>query len=54
MDESHSNVDESRVRNEKIDSHRFSGLASQWVEWVDTYIEQVKREALGPSFLQEK
>ena len=39
-----------RVRNEKIDCHRFSGLASQCVEWVDPNIEQVKKEALGPFF----
>ena len=43
-----------RVRNEKIDCHRFSGIASQRVEWVDSDIEQVKREAPSPSFLQEK
>ena len=38
----------------KIDCHRFSGIASQRVEWVDPNIEQVKREAPSPSFLQEK
>ena len=43
-----------RVRNEKIDCHRFSGIASQRVEWVDPDIEQVKREAPCPFFLQEK
>ena len=43
-----------RVRNEKIDCHRFSGIASQRVEWVGPDIEQVKREAPSPSFLQEK
>ena len=43
-----------RVRNEKIDCHRFSGIASQRVEWVDPNIEQVKREAPSLSFLQEK
>ena len=44
----------SRVRNEKIDCHRFSGIASQHVEWVDPDIEQVKREAPSPSLMQEK
>ena len=43
-----------RVRNERIDCHRFSGIASQRVEWADPDIEQVKREAPSPSFLQEK
>ena len=43
-----------RVRNEKIDCRRFSGIASQRVEWVDPNIEQVQREAPSPSFLQEK
>ena len=38
----------------KIDCHGFSGIASQRVEWVDPNIEQVKREAPSPSFLQEK
>ena len=38
----------------KIDCHRFSGIASQRVEWVDPNIEQVKREAPSLSFLQEK
>ena len=43
-----------RVRNEKNECHRFSGIASQRVEWVDPNIEQVNREAPSPSFLQEK
>ena len=34
--------------------YRFSGIASQRVKWVDPNIEQVKREAPSPSFLQEK
>ena len=38
----------------KLDSHRFSGLASQCVEWFDLNIERTNREAPSPSFLQEK
>ena len=43
-----------RVSNEKIDSHRFSGLASRCVEWFDPNIKRTNREAPSPSFLQEK
>ena len=38
----------------KIDSHRFSGLASRCVEWFDPNIKRTNREAPSPSFLQEK
>ena len=38
----------------KNECYRFSGIASQRVKWVDPNIEQVKREAPSPSFLQEK
>ena len=34
-----------RVSNEKIDSHRFSGLASRCVEWFDPNIERTNRSA---------
>ena len=43
-----------RVSNEKIDSHRFSGLASRCVEWFDPNIKRTDREAPSPFFLQEK
>ena len=43
-----------RVPTEKLDSHRFSGLASRCVEWFDPNIERTNREAPSPSFLQEK
>ena len=43
-----------RIRNEKNECYRFSGIASQRVKWVDPNIEQVKREAPSPFFLQEK
>ena len=42
------------VLRNRVDCHRFSGIASQRVEWVDPNIEQVKREAPSPSLLQEK
>ena len=38
----------------KKQCYRFSGIASQRVKWVNPNIEQVKREAPSPSFLQEK
>ena len=45
-----------RVPNEKIKSHRFSGLASRCVEteWFDPNIKRTNRDAPSPSFLQEK
>ena len=48
------NIPIARVRNEKNEFYRFSGIASQRVKLVDPNIEQVKREAPSPSFLQEK
>ena len=43
-----------RVRNEKIDCHRFSGMATQCVELLGTDIVGIYREAPSLSFLQEK
>ena len=43
-----------RVRNEKIDCHRFSGMATQCVELLGTDIERIDIEAPSLSFLQEK
>ena len=43
-----------RVRNEKIDCHRFSGMATQCVELLGTDIVGIYREASSLSFLQEK
>ena len=43
-----------RVSNEKIDSHRFSGLASRCVEWFDPNIKRTNREAPSPSFCRKK
>ena len=43
-----------RVRNEKIDCHRFSGMATQCVELFGTDIERIDIEAPSLSFLQEK
>ena len=42
-----------RVRNEKIDCHRFSGMATQCVELLGTDIIGIYREAPSLSFLQE-
>ena len=47
-------VTHNRVRNEKIDCHRFSGMATQCVELLGTDIERIDIEALSISFLQEK
>ena len=44
----------SRVRNENIDCHRFSGMATQCVELFGTDIERIDIEAPSLSFLQEK
>ena len=43
-----------RVCNEKIDCHRFSGMATQCVELLGTDIERIDIEAPSLSFLQEK
>ena len=43
-----------RVRNEKIDCHRFGGMATQCVELLGTDIERIDIEAPSLSFLQEK
>ena len=47
-------VKQGRVSNEKIESHRFSGIVFQCVEWFDPNIERTNKEARSPSFLQEK
>ena len=43
-----------RVRNEKIDRHRFSGMATQCVELLGTDIERIDIEAPSLSFLKKK
>ena len=42
------------IRDEKCNSHRIGGMATQCVEWLSPDIERINREALSLYFLQEK
>ena len=44
---------EDRVRSEKIDCHRFIGMATQYVELLGPDIEWINREAQSLSFLKD-